>query len=814
MKIAVVAPSSVPFTLGGAERLWNGLVRVLNEATPHDAELIKLPTREHNLPDLMRSYEAFARLDVSHFDLVVSTKYPAWMAPHHNHVVYLQHTLRGLYDTYPAHLPSQPSHDDPLVSRLDVLLDLPRGRAWTDEVFARFRELVEERGADDVALAFPGPLARRLVHALDRGALDPSAVRRHLAISETVARRPGYFPPGVRVRAVRHPSDLEGLHCASFDYFFTASRIDAPKRLDLLVEAMRHVPGSIPLKIAGTGPDVERIQQLAATDPRVELLGYVDTAELIQLYANARAVPFVPLQEDLGLITLEAMCSSKPVITARDSGGPTELVVDGVNGFVADPTAEAIGHALARLAGGTERAERMGRAARSTADSVTWEGVVAAILGGDRPPRANAPARRGRDRRIVVASTFPVFPREGGGQLRCFHLYKALTTSYDVEVVSLSMAGEEWREVELAEGFVETIVPKSAEHQERESAMERDARVPITDIAASTLITYTPAYLDALRRATSAADATILAHPFQQPALALVAPGLPVIYDAHNAEIMLKTAILPASASGRRLLDIVRQVEAASVEAATLVTVCSTEDRAALIEYYGLDPAKSLLVPNGVDARAIPFVDADTRAVIRERWLARYAELSGLTDLRSIAIFTGSWHPPNIDAAKHVLEIAPELPDVLFLLIGRHCVEFDQWTIPRNVALLGIVSDATKGTLLSCADVALNPMVRGSGTNLKLVEYFAAGIPVVSTALGARGLGVDNGTHLDIAALDGFPTAIRRLLDHPDEAAKMAARSRHIVEDAYDWEVLGRHLLAQVERLVPQRRSLLYAAGR
>jgi glycosyltransferase involved in cell wall biosynthesis len=735
---------------------------------------------------------------------------------HPNHVVYLQHTLRGLYDTYPSDLPRRPGHDDPLVAQIDKHLDAVQERRAVGEVFEHFATLLDERGPDDPAMAFPGPLARRLVRALDRVALAPPAIRRHLAISQTVARRPGYFPPSVGVQAVHHPSDLEGLHGGNFEYFFTASRLDGAKRVDLLVNAMKHVPGAMRLKIAGTGPDLDNLRRLARDDPRVEFLGYVGTQQLVELYANARAVPFVPRDEDLGLITLEAMRSGKPVVTTNDAGGPTELVVDGVNGFVTEPTAEALGQALAQLAISRDVAQRMGHAAYKTAIAVTWDDVTSAILGTPRRPPDTTGARitrRGRNRRLVVLSTFPIHPREGGGQLRCFHLYKALAESYDLEAVSLAGPGDEQREIRLADGFVETVVPKSAEHEEAEAALGAEVRVPITDIAASLLITRTPAYLDAVREATAKADAAILAHPFQQPALAAVAPDLPMIYDAHNAEIMLKTAVLPDTDAGRRLLEVVRQVEGAATRHATLVGICSTEDEAALAHHYGLDPAKVLSVPNGVDARAIAFVDASARAAARDKWLRHYADLSGFTGFRSIAIFTGSWHLPNIDAGKHVIELASQLPDVLFLLVGRHGVEFARWALPPNVILVGVVSDATKQTLLACADVALNPMIRGSGTNLKIVEYFAAGIPVVSTSLGSRGLGVESETHLQIATLEEFSSAIRAVLDHPDDAAAMAERSRAVVEEQYDWTVLGRRLLAKVEEVVPRRPSLLYAGS-
>ena len=105
MKIAIIAPSPVPYTVGGAEKLWWGMLDAFRRYSDHEVELLKTPTRESTFSELLDSYNYYARLDLNHFDLVISTKYPAWMVWHDNHWVYLQHKLRGLYDTYPAGMP-------------------------------------------------------------------------------------------------------------------------------------------------------------------------------------------------------------------------------------------------------------------------------------------------------------------------------------------------------------------------------------------------------------------------------------------------------------------------------------------------------------------------------------------------------------------------------------------------------------------------------------------------------------------------------------------------------------------------------------
>jgi glycosyltransferase involved in cell wall biosynthesis len=146
--------------------------------------------------------------------------------------------------------------------------------------------------------------------------------------------------------------------------------------VELLVEAMRHVERDVELRIAGTGPNEAALRELARDDARIRFCGRVPSRELVRLYAGARAVAFLPYQEDYGLVTVEAMLSGKPVITCTDSGGVTEIVEDGKTGFVVEPQPEALGAAIERAFSGRLDNWRMGRAAWSRARSITWDALV------------------------------------------------------------------------------------------------------------------------------------------------------------------------------------------------------------------------------------------------------------------------------------------------------------------------------------------------------------------------------------------------------------------------------------------------------
>ena len=96
--------------------------------------------------------------------------------------------------------------------------------------------------------------------------------------------------------------------------------------------------------------------------------------------ARCRAVCFTPYAEDYGFVTAEAFASRKAVITCRDSGGPTELVVDEETGVVCDPTPASLAIALARLSDDRRLAERLGSNAETRAATMSWDAAVRRLV--------------------------------------------------------------------------------------------------------------------------------------------------------------------------------------------------------------------------------------------------------------------------------------------------------------------------------------------------------------------------------------------------------------------------------------------------
>jgi len=531
VNVALVAPSPVPFVFGGVERVLHGLPEAIAALTPHQVEVIKLPAAEATFWDLLDGYRRFWALDLRHFDVVVSLKYPAWMVRHPHHVCYLQHRARSLYDLYPAELGTDVPNHLPAVGRLTRYLDEHRGDGH--DALPRFFDLVEDlRDAAPTlppeTFRRPGPLIRRVVHWLDDVALSPRAIRRFVAISRVVANRPGYFPAGVAVDVAPTVSRLRGLHDAGAEYLFAPGRLDTPKRIDLLVRAMRLARTRLPLLIAGTGPDEAALRELAAGDERVRFLGFVSDPDLVDLYSLALGVLFVPYDEDHGLVPLEAMASRKPVVTCDDSGGPLEYVADGETGLVTAATPEALARAIDRLSDDPAEARRMGAHGEERVRGVTWERAVETILGERRPraARVAVPATRASSRRrITVAVPYAVHPPVAGGTERLFQLWRGIAAAFDVDLVTLGEHGAPPLEAEIAPGLREIRVPKSAGYVTEEARLARAAGgVSIVDIAPALLVDHLADYTAFLARSAAGAALVAAAHPYSFPRCGRPAP--------------------------------------------------------------------------------------------------------------------------------------------------------------------------------------------------------------------------------------------------------------------------------------------------
>jgi len=342
-------------------------------------------------------------------------------------------------------------------------------------------------------------------------------------------------------------------------------------------------------------------------------------------------------------------------------------------------------------------------------------------------------------------------------------------------------------DVQHTPSCTETRVPKNKAYDFWHRVFGKYAGFSECSALVSTLAVHRhPEYLSVARRIAENADIVMHSSPFMGQVWPKPKKDQVLVYDSYNVEYKLARESLGNGLWGRWGANRIRRIEGSLCRNADLVLVCSREDGEEMAELYGLDGSKTLVVPNGVDVSAIhPAPNKVARLEARER--------AGLSN-RPVAFFLGSFHPPNIESAQFIVEeLAPEGSEIDFLVAGKVCEAFQEVTVPDNVKLLGLISEELKNDLMLGIDVALNPMFSGSGTNLKMLEYLAFGLPIITTGIGARGIDLTSGENAMIVHRSTFLQGIRDLLDDPQRQQRLRTQGRVHAESNFDWAgIVGR----------------------
>jgi glycosyltransferase involved in cell wall biosynthesis len=315
----------------------------------HEAEIVTVPFNPavpERIADQMLACRLLdlTKIHGTRVDRLIGLKFPAYLIPHPNKVVWVLHQHRAAYD----------------------LWNYP------------FEDLS----------ASPGGLIVR--EAIRRGDQLLNEAKTVFANSKNIANRLGHF---CRINATplyHPPPHAYEFFCAdrTDDYLFFPSRFSASKRQSLVLEALALTREKVKVRFAGVADSAEygkRLRQLAAklgVEARVEWLGQISEEQKREEYARAIAVIFPPVDEDYGYITLEAMLSSKAVVTCEDSGGPLEFVSPRKTGLVTKPTAAALAEALDELWQYRALALKLGRAGRESYErlGLSWSEVVKKLL--------------------------------------------------------------------------------------------------------------------------------------------------------------------------------------------------------------------------------------------------------------------------------------------------------------------------------------------------------------------------------------------------------------------------------------------------
>lgn len=404
--------------------------------------------------------------------------------------------------------------------------------------------------------------------------------------------------------------------------------------------------------------------------------------------------------------------------------------------------------------------------------------------------------------RVAVVDEEPPYPLDSGKRIRTFELLSRLASRHDITLLAHEHAQSELTREAVAAlqaaGIECRLAPRQVAAKQGAGFYGRLAANLLSPRPYSVDSNCTPA-LRALVAQAARQESFDLWHVEWTPLaeLATAAGEAPRVVVAHNIETLIWRRYRTLERNPFKRAYIAEQArkferfERRALSAADRVVTVSQPDAELAREFGARHP---VVVDNGVDT-------------------ARF-EFRAPAAANSTLLFLGSldWRP-NQDAIAWLLDsiwppIGREKPGARLSIVGRRP---PQWLVDRcrqaqGVELAADVPDVRP--YLEQATAMIVPLRVGGGSRLKILEALAAGLPVVSTTIGAEGLSVESGRHLLVAdQTDDIAHAATRLLRERELRHSLAAAGRQLVEERYDWTPLAQRLELGWQEAVRCRRS-------
>ena len=390
---------------------------------------------------------------------------------------------------------------------------------------------------------------------------------------------------------------------------------------------------------------------------------------------------------------------------------------------------------------------------------------------------------------LAITSQVP-WPLNCGGHLRTYHVLKALARRFRVRLIT-TVVGEDQEGVDqLGRSGIQTLAVRLPPRGVGREAL----RALWAAVGGEPYVLYRRHHRHPVRAAImrefrrERPDIVYLDH-LDALVFKPIVDQAPMVIDLHNIYSKLVRRVAEESGGWlsrlylQREARLLAQVERRAVASSAAVLAVSEDER---LYFKALGAKAAHLVPNGVDCEAY----------------GSWPVPRPVGPPTILFLGTMSWEP-NVNAAQFLVhQVLPTVrrryPQARLQIVGRDPTQniLALAKLP-GVEVTGSVPDV--GPYWQDAHLLAVPLQAGGGTRLKILEAFAAGVPVVSTPMGCEVIVGADERHLLVVPRHQFTEGILSVLSDRAMAESLARAARALAREVFDWSIVGRNAVVAVE---------------
>lgn len=392
---------------------------------------------------------------------------------------------------------------------------------------------------------------------------------------------------------------------------------------------------------------------------------------------------------------------------------------------------------------------------------------------------------------MLIVDNIPLTPHLQGGPVRIFKNFNYLSDKYQIYYLGCYGTGSKHKN-RIREENIQVTKNKYIQYLLDNMILKQNNKLlyggSFYDTITRFIMLKHKIYNNRIKELVKKCKILVASHPWTFTSLKKYATkNHLLIYDAHNCEYQLVKDKYKGIL-GKLVIHWTKKIEKEACEKSDIILACSENEKRNFMKYFKVDKEKIHIIPNSVETQKFTMTTQAEKNMYKKKY--------GFEN-QKCALFIGTNYFPNNEAADFIIdELAKKLTDIQFIIIGSIITHFKRkgkW-LPRNVHLTGQIEEQKLIEMSKMCDIALNPVMLGSGTNIKVIDYLAWGIPCITTAKGVRGMKVTNKKELLIGPRNSFADMIGEILYDKQIKKVLTKKGREFVEKNYDSKIIAKQI--------------------